>query len=219
VKSPNPRTRRSQKSETIVKNLNLIKKKLFLKHTKRVNPNAFFAVIWDTRKLSVILNRRPARAKFKTATHENNVIDIDDFSDEFECLDELPEIQEFMEDMDMEVSKKDLPNPKVKQDTNTLFTTGVILEISVALIISSESDVKSILLSKVLIDTGCTRTIVKRNKLPDKFFESRKQLNEVSWTTNAGNFAIFLYSFHYQNSPQVAKLTGMTMAISLDDIL
>jgi hypothetical protein len=33
--------------------------------------------------------------------------------------------------MDMEVSKKDLPNPKVKQDNNTLFTTGLILEISV----------------------------------------------------------------------------------------
>jgi hypothetical protein len=40
----------------------------------------------------------------------------------------------------------------------------------------------------VLIDTGCTRTIIKQNKLPDRFFESRKQLNEVSWTTNAGKF-------------------------------
>jgi hypothetical protein len=54
------------------------------------------------------------RAKFKSETHENIVIDIDDFSDEFESLDELPDIQEFMENMDMEVSKKDWPHPKVK---------------------------------------------------------------------------------------------------------
>jgi hypothetical protein len=105
------------------------------------------------------------KAKFKTETHISKVVDIDDFLDEFERLDELPEIQEFMENMDMEVRKKDLPHPKVKQDTNTLFTTGLILEISVAIIISSESDVKSILLNKVLIDAGCTRTIIKGNKL------------------------------------------------------
>jgi hypothetical protein len=49
--------------------------------------------------------------------------------------------------MDMEFSIKDLPHPKVKLDTNTLFTTGLILGISVAIIISSESDVKSILLN------------------------------------------------------------------------
>jgi hypothetical protein len=142
--------------QSVAKKQNDSKKfKLFLKQTKRVSAEV------------------QKKAKFKTETHENNVINIDDFSDEFERLDELPEIQEFMENMDMEVSKKNLPNPKVKQDTNTLFTTDLILEISVAIIISSESDVKSILLNKVLIDTGCTRTIVKRKKLPDKFFESR----------------------------------------------
>jgi hypothetical protein len=82
------------------------------------------------------------------------------------------------------------------------------MEISVA-IISCESDFKSILLNKVLLDKGCTRTIIKRNKLPDRF--SRKQLNEVSWTTNAGKFVIKynLYSFHYQNLLQAAKLTEM----------
>ena len=129
------------------------------------------------------------RAKVKPEAHENNVIDIDDFSDAFERLKELPEIQEFMDNMKMEVREQDLPQNRVKQDTNTLSTTGLILEISVAIIISSESDIKSILLNKVLIDTGCTRTIIKQNNLPDKFFESRKQLNEVSWTTNAEKFA------------------------------
>ena len=48
--------------------------------------------------------------------------------------------------------------------------------------------VKPILLNKVLIDTGSTKTIIKRNSLPDQFFESQKQLNEVAWTTNAGKF-------------------------------
>jgi hypothetical protein len=139
------------------------------------------------------------KAKFKTETHENNVIDIDDLLDDFERLGELPEIQEFMENMDMKVSKKNSPHPKIKQDTNTLFTTGLILEISVAIIISSESDVKSNLLNKVLIDTGCTRTIITQNELPDKFFESRKQLNEVSWTTNAGN-VVTKYNFPLQLS-------------------
>ena len=139
------------------------------------------------------------KAKFKTETHKNKVINIDDFSDEFERMDELLEIQEFMENMDMQVRKKDLPHRKVKQDTNTLFTTGLILEIPVAIIISCESDFKSILLNKVLLDKGCTRIIIKRNKLPDRF--SRKQLNEVTWTTNAGKFVtkyntIVLYSFH-----------------------
>jgi hypothetical protein len=45
------------------------------------------------------------KAKFKTETHENTIINIDDFLDEFEPLDELPEIQELMENMEMEVRK------------------------------------------------------------------------------------------------------------------
>ncbi len=76
----------------------------------------------------------------------------------------------------------------VKQDTNTFPTTGLTLEVSVALIISSKNESTSILLNKVLLDTGCTRTIIKRDKLPEIFFESKKQINEVSWTTNAGKF-------------------------------
>jgi hypothetical protein len=44
----------------------------------------------------------------------------------------------------------------------------------VAIIVSTESDVKSIQFNKVLIYTGFTRSIIKRNDLPDKFFESRK---------------------------------------------
>jgi hypothetical protein len=57
----------------------------------------------------------------------------------------------------------------------TLHTTGLILEVSVAITVSSEVNNKSILLNKVLIDTGCTRSIIKRNSLPDQFFETGKQ--------------------------------------------
>jgi hypothetical protein len=117
----------------------------------------------------------------------------------------------------MEVRKKDLPQPKVKQDTNTLFTTGLILEISVAIIISSNSDVKSILLNMVLIDTGCTRTIIKQNMIPEKFFESRKQLNEVSWNTNAGNF-VTKYDIPLQFSlPEFTPSREINWNVAVDD--
>jgi hypothetical protein len=93
------------------------------------------------------------KAKFKTEAHENNVIEIDNFSDEFELLDDLPEIQEFMDNMDLEVSTTDFPQT-VKQDTNSFHTPGLILEVSVAVIISSKNESTSILLNKALLDTG-----------------------------------------------------------------
>jgi Retroviral aspartyl protease len=174
------------------------------------------------RKLNVVLNRKPARTRrkrlsFKTETHENNVIDIDNFSDEFERLDELPEIQEFMDNMDIAVSTEDLPQNKVKQDTNPFPTTGLRLEVSVAVIISSENEFNSILLNKVLLDTGCTRTIIKRDKLPDKFFESQKQINEVSWTSNAGKF-VTKYEIPLQFLlPEFAPSREINWSVAVDD--
>ena len=93
-----------------------------------------------------------------------------------------------MDNMNTELGTKTMPTTKVKEDTNTSFTTGLILEVSVAITISSEVKIKPILLNKVFIDTGCTRTIIKRNSLPDQFFESQKQLNNIAWTTNDGKF-------------------------------
>jgi Reverse transcriptase (RNA-dependent DNA polymerase) len=66
---------------------------------------------------------------------------------------------------------------------DTTHTTGLMLEVSVAITVRSSVNNKPILLNKVLIDTGCTRT---RSSLPDQFFETGKRLNEVSWTTNTG---------------------------------
>jgi hypothetical protein len=50
--------------------------------------------------------------------------DIEHFSEEFERLDELPEIWEFMENMHMEVRASDMPQTRVKNETNSPFTTG-----------------------------------------------------------------------------------------------
>jgi hypothetical protein len=69
----------------------------------------------------------------------------------------------------------------------------------------------------VLIDTGCTRTIIKQNNLPDKFFESRKQLNEVSWTTNAGKF-VTKYDIPLQFSlPEFAPSREINWNVAVDD--
>jgi hypothetical protein len=208
-------TRKQQDSKKIKFN----KKKKFIPETqKKGKPKCLFCGNLGHEETQCPFKQKASvkaqkKAKFKTETHKNNVIDMD----EFERLDELPETQEFMEHMDMEVRKKDLPHHKVKQDTNNLFTTGLILEISVAIILSSESDVKSILLNMVLIDAGCTRTIVKQNKLPNKFFECRKQLNEVSWTTNAGNF-VTTYNIPLQFSlPEFAPSRKIKWNVAVDD--
>ena len=110
-----------------------------------------------------------------------------------------------------------MPTTKVKQDTNTSFTTCLILEVSVAITVGSEVNINSILINKVLIVTGCTRTIIKRNSLPDQFFESRKQLNEVSWTTNARKFVTkydipFTFSF-----PEFAPNREINWNVAVDD--
>jgi hypothetical protein len=69
----------------------------------------------------------------------------------------------------------------------------------------------------VLLDTGCTRTIMKRDKLPDKFFESRKQISEVSWATNAGKF-VTKYKITLQFSlPEFAPSREINWNVAVDD--
>jgi hypothetical protein len=48
-------------------------------------------------------------------------------------------------------------------------------------------NVKFKLLHKALVDTGCTKSFTKINRLPDDIL-SWKVTSEVSWTTNAGKF-------------------------------
>jgi hypothetical protein len=124
----------------------------------------------------------------KPEKHENHVIDIDETSDEFNYLDELPEAQEFLGNMNLEVSTSNDVTQLNWSTTNTPFTKGITLEITVALKLFSDGDVKFKLLHRALVDTGCTKSLIKRNRLPDDFFKSWKVTNVVSWTTNAGKF-------------------------------
>jgi hypothetical protein len=93
----------------------------------------------------------------------------------------------------------------------------LILEVSVAITVSSDVNNKPILLNKVLIDTDCTRTIVKRNSLPDQFFETGKQLNEVSWTTNSEKF-VTKYEIPLQLSlPEFAPSREINWSVAVDE--
>jgi hypothetical protein len=116
-------------------------------------------------------------------------------SDDFEHLSDISDMQEFMDHMNTEVHKSKVPikslNQTVADNTSTI---GLILEISIAIKISSESKLKSILLHKVLIDTGCTQTMIKSNSLPNQLIESREKPNEVSWITNSGKFMIIRHN-------------------------
>ena len=93
-------------------------------------------------------------------------------------------MQEFMDNMNTKVGTNNMHTTKVNDEANTSFTTGLILEVTVAITISSEVINKLILLNKILIDIGCTTTIIKRYSLPDQFIEPRKQHNGISCTTN-----------------------------------
>ena len=137
-------------------------------------------------------------------------------SEDFEHLPDIPEIQEFIENMNLEVSPN-TTSKVVQTNTNTLNTTGLVLEVTIAIKLSSDDNCQTIMLNKVLIDTGCTKTIIKRNSLPDQFFESKKQSNEVSWTTNAGSLSPNMTSrcnSHCLNSLQVAKSAGMSLSMT-----
>jgi len=127
------------------------------------------------------------QTKVKPAEEINSILEVEELANELEYLDDFPEIQEFMENMNSEVCVNHV-NDSSKVCTVNSPTTGLILEISVAITLNSEVNPKSKLLNKLLIDTGCTRTIIKKASLPDQFFEQRKQQNEVTWTTNAGKF-------------------------------
>ena len=53
---------------------------------------------------------------------------------------------------------------------------------------NSTSDKKIVKTIKVLIDTGCSKTIVKRSVLTDYTFQQNKRTKETVWVTNAGTF-------------------------------
>jgi Retroviral aspartyl protease len=137
-------------------------------------------------------------------------------AEDYEHLTDIPEMQDFIENMNLEVGQN--PTSKmVPTDTNTFNTTGLVLEVTIAIKISSDDNSQTIILNKVLIDTGCTKTIIKRNSLPDQFFELQKQSKEVSWTTNTGKF-VTKYDVPLQFSlPEFAPSREIHWNVAVDD--
>lgn len=142
-------------------------------------------------------------------SQEINILEIKESSDEE--FSDLPEIQDFIENMNLEVSS--FSNYlMVQHESNHYSTTGLILEISIAIKISSDAFDSKHLLHKVLLDTGCTKTIIKKQSHPEKKFKHGSetpsfhgQLIQEILSQNM----IFLYVLHYQNLRQVAKFNGM----------
>jgi hypothetical protein len=146
------------------------------------------------------------------------VIDMEEATNNVNCLTNTSEIQNLIDHMSQESCEihgiNNIRNPNVPDTTQT---TGLILGVSVAITISSEVNNKPILLNKVLIDTGCTKTIIKRNSLPDQFFETGKRLNEVSWTTNSGKF-VTKYEIPLQFSlPEFAPSHEINWTVAVDE--
>jgi hypothetical protein len=57
--------------------------------------------------------------------------------------------------------------------------TGLVLEVTIAIKISSDDNCQTIMVNKVLIDTGCTKIIIKRNILPDQFYNLRNNHTSI----------------------------------------
>jgi hypothetical protein len=84
-------------------------------------------------------------------------------------------MQDFIENMNLEVGQN--PTSKmVPTDTNTLNTTGLELEVTIAIKISSDDNSQTIILHKVLIDTGCTKTIICQINFLNRRNNQRKSL-------------------------------------------
>ena len=77
--------------------------------------------------------------------------------DAYDNLNEMPEIQEFLNNMETE--------PETQSHT----TESTVLKLEVAVVIKSSS-FDDLVLKNILVDTGCTKTLIKVNCLPSKYF-------------------------------------------------
>jgi hypothetical protein len=98
---------------------------------------------------------------------------------------EMPEMQEFLDNMETEVCHHYIILNKSKTQSHTTDPTGLKLELTVAIKSSSFDDIT---LKNVLLDTGSTKNLIKVNCLPAKYFEMNQKQNNILWTTKSGNF-------------------------------
>jgi hypothetical protein len=110
---------------------------------------------------------------------------MSEFSDESDGIKEMPEMQEFLDNMETEVCNHYVILNKSETRSHTTDPTVLKLESSVVIKISIFN---GITLKNVSFDTGCTKTLIKANCLPAKYFEIHRKPNKILWTTNSENF-------------------------------
>jgi hypothetical protein len=98
---------------------------------------------------------------------------------------EMPEMQEFLDNMETEVCNHYIILNKSETGSHTTDPTFQKLESTVVIKTSSFNDIT---LKNILLNTGCTKTLIKVNFLPAKYFEMHQKPKEILWTTNSGNF-------------------------------
>ena len=72
-------------------------------------------------------------------------------------------------------------------------------------------------LYRVLVDTGCSRSLVKLAKLPEGLFQDKRQVKETIWKTNAG-----MYTTKYEvplnfTLPEFAPSKEIEFTLAVDD--
>ena len=89
--------------------------------------------------------------------------EMSDFSDASNNLNEMPEMQEILEKMETEICNHYVILNKT--ETRSHPTESTVLKLEVAVVIKSSS-FNDLVHKNVLLDTGCTKTLIKVNCLP-----------------------------------------------------
>jgi hypothetical protein len=133
-------------------------------------------------------SKQNAKQKPKSTSSEAPVVEqaeVSEFSYASDNIKEMPEIQEFLDNMETEVCNHFVILNKSETWSHTPDPTVLKLESTVVIKSSSFDDIT---LKNVLLDTGCTKTLIKVNCLPAKYFEMHRKPNQILWTTNSGDF-------------------------------
>jgi hypothetical protein len=110
---------------------------------------------------------------------------MSEFSDVSVKVNEIHQMQEFLDNMETEVCNHYVILNKSKTQSHTTNLTVLKFELTVV-IKSSSFDDKT--LKNVLLDTGRTKNLIKVNCLPAKYFEMHQKPIKILWTINSGNF-------------------------------
>jgi hypothetical protein len=132
--------------------------------------------------------KQKAQQKPKATSSEAFAVEqaeMSEFSDASDNMKDIPEMQEFLDDMETEVcSYYVILN---KSETKSHTTDPIALKLELIVVIKSSS-FDAVTIKKVLLDTGCTKTLIKVNHLPARYFKRHQKPNNILWTTNSGNF-------------------------------